>query len=341
MLLGAQLIHMMLLLRTPLLGLTKGPFPLQFQNQLPSTIAPTKPTSRGLCWPILSLSPDVQFRETPSNRISFEIKQELVDATIKSPHRRLKGKSTKRAPSALPPKYASVLRHLCKGHSVYPSLESRQQWAKINGLWPGDVHMAIRGTVTINKRRYKDVSDEVWELPLMAVDEDTTETVKETETETNTHLWKATDDPPHGSLPEDSSKTKTTTKGTRTDRELIPGSNVVPSSTQGVEPSSIFKSPRPHQIIDPSKTTGPSLSELDPNASLSKTLNNVSSEPAPFEFADFLATNNFFALLSGPHAIRFEDMLEWPVFKHKLDMHGCGLDPLFVWRVLKSFYFFA
>jgi hypothetical protein len=59
------------------------------------------------------------------------------------------------------------------------------------------------------------------------------------------------------------------------------------------------------------------------------------------EIIDLLSQNNFFTLTLGPNAITLEDMTDWPVFEGKLAKQKCSLDPFFVWRTLKTFYFFV
>ncbi|KAG8789244.1 hypothetical protein FRC15_010080 [Serendipita sp. 397] len=257
-----------------------------------------------------------------------------------------------------------VLRQYCEGHSVLPSLDSRKKWAALHNVAANRVHHYCSGRLSRSRKDPKSSKD-AWELPSQISTEEVKvkeESIEESmkNVEESTSRIDCESPMSLGSLaldvldekpvpfpilsPSCDPKTPVISEDARTESVpplLTPCSETRPGTVHleevPLEPSTVFEAPtNTNPSMEPN--LGPISLEGPPVPS------NESSEPArhpsDLEIIAFLVENNFFVLVTGPNAVTMEDMVDRERFVAKLSLHNCNLDPYFVWRTLRRFYYF-
>lgn len=258
-------------------------------------------------------------------------------------------KSKSKKKTTLPEPHRSILHGYCQGHGIVPSLISRQNWAQEHGLAPKDIHHAIRTMIAdVKKGKKAALSYNPWDLPrdVVKTEPGSSENEEQHSPVECAELRQSVAPPPTIAV------SPVSEKPCEEPVVIVPSDDISRSSTPQVSnlPTtglSFIMNNNNADTLDTDQdnlqlliaNTYPSSSTSDPFLPSAETLSLHRGIPT-IEIVDLLSQNNFFTLTLGPNAITLEDMTDWPVFEGKLTKQKCSLDPFFVWRTLKTFYFF-
>lgn len=273
-----------------------------------------------------------------------QVAASLGKAPTVSETKKAKKKKNDGTPGNLPyglsaSKHAFV-RRACEGHRVLPSLESRKDWAKLNGV----SYKLVSGCIKARTRVQPDTpaSREPWKMPMEVItDQDVEVIVKEESKDENIAL-------------------PVPLKIKKEDEELFPKAEASTSSTFRSSPEPVVQDivpPASNRPLPPHADVSPTLashsSPLQSMAPVNPLVFAISSgqdaasfvppwiiDPVnDFETMKFLINSNFFDLTKGPHGIRLADMTDPTSFKAKLALMNSPFDEGFAWKALKRFYF--
>lgn len=221
-------------------------------------------------------------------------------------------------------------------HAILPIHQSRKTWANKNKVSEDLVNSFLADIIRLNRKEKKGSKDK-WRLPKEVVTKEKFEKkqISEHRSDPAEEMLTKSTEPTVSVKPIRDSPTEDaqTTTSNDTGKETVAPVQPFNALTKEIQSFPVaINGSLPTNGIQP----GPTLA-----ASLPPNPGSVAFPPElKAEAIELLMERNFFSLVTGPYAIVFEDMLNWPTFEFKLRLHGCSLQPHFVWRLLKTFYFF-